>query len=271
VSDTYAAAYAQRVLPQEVRLVHFAERGTLLDDVLAKWEHLQLPIDLIQQHESIAIEIRDYVRRLRAEAGDDTLVNVLIPETVRFRGPRHLLHTFHVQRIKSMLAAEDDVIVTNVAHHPDYETLEPVLHGGDPRHAMDGWRHVAVVLVSNVDNATVRSLRYARSLRADQTRCLHVAVNPHETEEVREAWRDEELGARLEVLPSPFRQIAGPIHAYVRAILNEQPRTFVTLVIPDLVVKKRWHRLLHNQTGLTLKGTFLFEPSVVVSAVPYEL
>jgi hypothetical protein len=46
---------------------------------------------------------------------------------------------------------------------------------------------------------------------------------------------------------------------------------FVTLVIPELVVRKRWHRLLHNQTALTLKGTFLFEPSVVVSSVPYRL
>jgi len=28
---------------------------------------------------------------------------------------------------------------------------------------------------------------------------------------------------------------------------------------------------MHNQTALTLKGTFLFEPSVVVSSVPYAL
>jgi amino acid transporter len=271
VSDAYAAAYAQRVLPRQVRLVHFAERGTLLDEVLAKWEHLGQPIDLLEKRRKIPLEIRDYVRRLQSEVGNETLVNVIIPETVRYRGPRHLLHAFHIQRIKSTLAAEDGVVVTNVAHHPDYETLEPVVHADDPRRVMEGWRHVAVVLVSNVHNATVRSLRYARSLRADETRCLHVEVDAHETEKVREAWRDEELGAHLEILSSPFRQIATPIHSYVRGILEEQPRTFVTLVIPDLVVKKRWHRLLHNQTALTLKSTFLFEPSVVVSGVPYEL
>jgi hypothetical protein len=28
---------------------------------------------------------------------------------------------------------------------------------------------------------------------------------------------------------------------------------------------------MHNQTPLTLKGAFLFEPSVVVSSVPYKL
>ena len=75
----------------------------------------------------------------------------------------------------------------------------------------------------------------------------------------------------LHVLDSPYRQISRPLHSFVRDILEAQPRTFVTLVMPEFVVKKWWHRFLHNQTALTLKGTFLFEPSVVVSAVPYRL
>jgi hypothetical protein len=37
------------------------------------------------------------------------------------------------------------------------------------------------------------------------------------------------------------------------------------------VVRKFWHNLLHNHTPLVLKRTFLFEPSVVVAAVPYRL
>jgi hypothetical protein len=78
-------------------------------------------------------------------------------------------------------------------------------------------------------------------------------------------------GAASGVLESPYRQIARPIHAYVRSILEERPRTFVTIVLPEFVVQKWWHRFLHNQTALTLKATFLFEPSVVVSAVPYRL
>jgi hypothetical protein len=61
------------------------------------------------------------------------------------------------------------------------------------------------------------------------------------------------------------------IHSWVRRILDEQPETFVTIVLPECVVRSWWHRFLHNQTALTLKGTFPFEPSVVVSAVPYRL
>jgi amino acid transporter len=270
-NDDYAAAYARRVFPREIRLVHFAEAGTSVEDVLRKWEHLELPIDLLIRRHDIPTEIRDYVRRLRDAAGEETLVNVVIPETVRFEGPRHLLHTVHIQRIKSTLAAERDLVVTNVAHHPGYAALEPTVHADDPRRVMEGWRHVAVVLVSGVHNATARSLRYAASLRADELHALHVDDEAHETDAVRDAWDAQAFGVPLEVLPSPYRQIARPVHAYVRQLLDERPRTFVTIVIPELVVRKRWHRLLHNQTALTLKGTFLFEPSVVVSAVPYRL
>jgi amino acid transporter len=270
-NDAYAAAYAQRVLPREVRLVHFAPAGTGVDELLSGWGNLGQRIDMQVQYRDIATEIRDYVREVQASLGAGTLVNVIIPETVRGHLLRHLLRTRHIQRIKSTLAAEDNIVVTNVAHHPDYAILEPVTHVDDIRRVMEGWRHVAVVLVSGVNNATARSLRYASSLRADDLHAVHVEVDAHETEGIREAWNARDLGVRLEVLSSPYRQIAKPIHEYVRRILDEQPRTFVTIVIPELVVRKRWHRLLHNQTALTLKGTFLFEPSVVVSAVPYRL
>jgi hypothetical protein len=136
---------------------------------------------------------------------------------------------------------------------------------------MEGWRHVAVVLVSGVHNATARSLRYALSLRADEVHCVHVAVDEKESEQVRRDWKEWSPGVPLQNLQSEYRQIARPVHSWVRQILDEQPRTFVTIVLPEFVVRKWWHRLLHNQTALTLKGTFLFEPSVVVSAVPYRL
>lgn len=190
---------------------------------------------------------------------------------MRYLGWRHLLRKWHVQRIKAALVAEADVVVTNVAHHAGYEELEPTAHPEGPRHVLQGWRHVAVVLVSAVHNATAESLRYAFSLRADELRCLHVQVDEKESAGVRTEWAEWMVDTPLEVLESPYRQIASPIHEYVRSILEGQPKTFVTIVIPEFVPQKWWHRALHNQTALTLKGTFLFEPSVVVSAVPYKL
>jgi hypothetical protein len=270
-NDVFAVAYAERVLPNEVRLLHLADDGASADRVARDWGDLGQPIDLVPRRGSVSDGILRYVRELRARVGSDTVVNVIIPETIREQQLRHLLHAFRVQRIKAKLAAEDNLVVTNVAHHAGYEELEPVRHDLDPRRAMEGWRHVAVVLVAGVNNASKRSLRFGRSLRADELRCLHVEVDAKESETIRHDWEESGIGLPLEILPSPYRQISGPLHAWVRGVLDDRPRTFVTLIIPELVVRKRWHRLLHTQTALTLKGTFLFEPSVVVSAVPYKL
>src|ERR1051325_8002108 len=108
---------------------------------------------------------------------------------------------------------------------------------------MDGWRHVAVVLVSAVHNATAKSLRYARSLRADELRCVHISVDEKESEKVVREWGEWNFAQPLEVLDSPYRQIARPIQDFVRAVLAERPRTFVTIVIPEFVVRSEERRV----------------------------
>jgi uncharacterized membrane protein YdcZ (DUF606 family) len=269
--DVYAAAYASRVWPIEARMVHFADQGASLADVVASLGGFGLTIDLIQQRKGLIDDLLRHVRSVRDEAGPDAVVNVVVPETVTHRRVTHVLRNWRVQRLKAALVAEARVVVTNVTYHPGYEALEPVAATETPTQALKGWRHVAVVLVADVNNATDRSLRYARSLRADELHCMHISIDRHDTTRLQEEWESRDPGAPLEVLESPFRQIARPLHDWVRGVLEERPRTFVTLVIPEFVVAKRWHSALHNQTSLALKGAFLFEPSVVVSAVPYKL
>jgi amino acid transporter len=269
--DVFAAAYARRVFPLEVRIVHFAPIGTDIGFMWDRWGQLGEMLELRLRTRSIPSDIRNLARELRADSDEDALINVIIPERVRRSGWRHLLHNLHVQRIKAALVAEANVVVTNVAHHAGYEALEPVTHPEDLRRVMEGWRHVAVVLVAGVHNASDRSLRYALSLRADELRCLHVQVDEKESTKLQADWHERYPELPLQVLDSPYRQIGGPTHAWVRDVLEEHPKTFVTLIIPELVVRRWWHRILHNQTALTLKTTFLFEPSVVVSAVPYRL
>jgi amino acid transporter len=268
--NTYAVAYANRLLPVDVRLFHAGGTGTSVDYLMENWGDLGEVVDArLKQHDT-ATEIRDYVREMGAESEEHAVINVIIPETVRNATWRHLLRKWHVQRIKAALVAEADVVVTNVTYHAGYEEFEPIVER-EGAHRVGGWRHVAVVLVSGVHNASARSLRYALSLRADELRCLHVEVDEKDSAEVRRKWDEFGSDLPLEVLESPYRQISRPVQAFVRSILEERSRTFVTIVLPEFVVRRWWHRLLHNQTALTLKGTFLFEPSVVVSSVPYRL
>ncbi len=269
--DNYAVAYARRLNPKDIRLLHIAPPGTSGQLLVDNWGHLGEVIDgRLKQHD-IRTEIRNYVREVHSQSPEKhTLVNVIIPETVRHLGWRHVIRNIHTQRIKATIVREADVVVTNVTYHAGYEQLEPV---GEPvrRQLLAEWHHVAIVLVAGVHNATARSLRYAVSLQADEVRCVHVAVDDKEAEQARSDWTSLNTRLPMEILESPYRQIAKPVHAFVREILDDKPQTFVTLVLPEFIVRKWWHRFLHNQTALTLKGTFLFEPSVVVSSVPYRL
>jgi hypothetical protein len=52
---------------------------------------------------------------------------------------------------------------------------------------------------------------------------------------------------------------------------REHPDDYVTVVLPEFVVKHWWHHLLHNQSALTLKAALLFRPNVVTTSVPFHL
>lgn len=280
--DVYAAAYASRAFAADVRLVLFARFGQPLEDAIARWTKLDLELDILPIEHDEATSLVNYVRERRNELGPYEIINVVIPETVTGRRFGYLLRSYRTQRLKAKLVKLGDVIVTNVAHHPTHAELEPISGDGTARSAVEGWHHVAVVLVSGVHNGTVKSLRHARSLRADEVHALTVSIDDDETEtlladwqgwhdRVPAGWNPSDRRMPLEVLESPYREISGPLHAWVRERLAERPKTFMTIILPEFVVQKRWHAILHNQTALTIKAEFLFEPSVVVASVPYEL
>jgi len=267
-----ALAYAHRVFPTEIRLVRLARAGADYADFLGEAPVGDEVREVALSDGSPKEALLAYVRKVRREVGPGEVLNVIIPETVAGLGLRYIIRERRLQRLKSALLAEEAVVVTNLAHHQGYEDLEPGERARRGVAAELPWRHVAVVLVAGAHNASVNGLRYARSLGADEIHAVTVETDPKETPKLLAEW-DEAVGGRvpLEVLASPYRQIAGPAFEWVPAKLDEDPHTYVTIVIPEFVVRKAWHNLLHNHTPLVLKRTFLFEPSVVVAAVPYRL
>ena len=74
----------------------------------------------------------------------------------------------------------------------------------------------------------------------------------------------------LDIVEAPFRDLTGPMLDEVRRFTS-RPGTLVLVVVPELIVSKWRHLLLHNQNALFVKRLFLFEPNVVLSSVPYVL
>ncbi|HEX2183924.1 MAG TPA: hypothetical protein VHN78_00280, partial [Chloroflexota bacterium] len=53
--------------------------------------------------------------------------------------------------------------------------------------------------------------------------------------------------------------------------VTRDPGTLAAVILPEFLVSRSWHRLLHNNRALFIKRLLLFEPRVVLSSVPYQL
>jgi hypothetical protein len=52
---------------------------------------------------------------------------------------------------------------------------------------------------------------------------------------------------------------------------TERPDTVVNVVIPEFILTKWRHLILHNQSALFIKRLFLFEERAVLTSVPFVL
>jgi hypothetical protein len=75
----------------------------------------------------------------------------------------------------------------------------------------------------------------------------------------------------LVIMPSPFRSLVAPLVRYVREVSSERPNHVVTVVVPEFVPGKWYHRLLHSANGLLVKHYLSHLPGVIVSNVRYFL
>jgi hypothetical protein len=98
-----------------------------------------------------------------------------------------------------------------------------------------------------------------------------VEIDSAATEGIRNQWAEWGQGVDLVVLQSPFRSLMEPLLEYIEQVHREDPRGYVTVILPEFVPRRIWQHLLHNQHALLIKGALLFKPNVVVTSVPFHL
>jgi hypothetical protein len=75
----------------------------------------------------------------------------------------------------------------------------------------------------------------------------------------------------LIAISSPYRSVLGSLLEYVEEILEKEPNTWVTVVIPEILPARWWQSILHNQRALMLKAALLFKERVIITDVPFHL
>ncbi|MEU4952090.1 APC family permease [Streptomyces lavendulae] len=132
-------------------------------------------------------------------------------------------------------------------------------------------RHHVIVLVASVHAPTLKALGYAQGLRPDTLTALSVAADEEDAQRLRRAWGEHDPGIALKILHSPYREVVGPVMAYVEEQAAAEGTDVLSVVIPEYVVGHWWEQPLHNQNALRLKARLLFTPGVAVIDVPYLL
>jgi hypothetical protein len=131
--------------------------------------------------------------------------------------------------------------------------------------------HVSIVMIDKLDAAAARALHVARTLRTDRTEAIHIAVDEHRAQKLIDAWevlRPDHIDLRL--IDSPERKLDRTAMEHVSDLVADG-RTQVSVLIPRLLHKRRWHRLLHDSTAEHLASSLSKVAHVNVTFVPFHL
>src|SRR5919106_906251 len=246
-------------------LTRFREGAWMVVAAQARWSELAgdaVPLVVPGPGDPVDAVIH-FVRGIPRAPED--FITVVIPELFRKRSLISALMMPVTFRLKVRLLREPQVVITDV----------PVLQEDGQPEGVDARplipeRVEALVFVAMPHDAAVRAVNYAVSLNAHEIRAVFLATDPEEAPEVLRRWAELGIDVRLEIVDAPFRDLGPPLLNEVGRVTADAG-TVAAVVIPEFLVTRWWHRLLHNNRALFIKRQLLFEPRVILSSVPYQL
>lgn len=261
-----AIGVMRSVRPADLHIVHPID-GPIPVALQERWREFSMgapPLEPLPLGKGSMLDaLRRYVREIPREPND--FVNVVIPEIVQGTLLGYLVRRASLVRLKAGLLRERNIVVTDVP--VVLERGRPV--GIDSRPLIPE-RTVALVFVSTVNDATIRAVNFATTLDATRTRAIYFDLDPEAAHGMQEEWGASGMKIPLDIVEAPFRDLTRPMLEEVRRF-TAKPGTLALVVVPEFVVTKWRHLLLHNQNALFVKRLFLFEPNVVLSSVPFVL
>lgn len=162
------------------------------------------------------------------------------------------------------------LMMHSIRRHYDRVRADLAIVPGDRTSALPSATH-GVVLVAQLHRPALRALAYAKAARHSSLEAVGVQVEKDAAQRLQQQWGQQNLGVRLVILESPYRDIIGPVMKYVKSIHRDSPREVVVVYVPEYIVGTWWERFLHNRATVRLRSLLLREPGVVVAAVPWHL
>ena len=125
-----------------------------------------------------------------------------------------------------------------------------------------------ITTIYDVDLLTERALTAALST-GDSVLAVSVAGDEAESHEIRRAWDQWAPGVPLRVLLDPHRSLTRSVVDYISTI--DAHDVTISVLIPEIVPRKRRHEMLHNQRGWALAEALRTKTDVAVTTLPFRL
>jgi amino acid transporter len=170
------------------------------------------------------------------------------------------------------------LMMTGVKHH--YGKVENQTRTDTPVNTEGLCAPIVLIPIDRWSVVSEKALRFAWGL-STEIQILHVECG-EETDSLCRNWtRLVEIPAKhanlpipeLVLLKSPFRFVVKPIVEYALKLENDNIEKNVAVVLPELMERRWYHLLLHNQRSSALKALLYFQGSqrITVINVPWYL
>jgi hypothetical protein len=167
------------------------------------------------------------------------------------------------------------VMFIRISHH--YQTVKKQLSlRGLPPSLRPFPPPRVVIPVSGIHRGMIDAVDFARSIARDVSG-IYIELEPGDARKVIKEWQNWFPDIPLEVRPSPYRSIIGPILDFLdETDEKHNDGQLAVVVLPEFIPARWWHGLLHNQTSWLLKTALLYRRrdvgfQRVIIDVPYHL
>ncbi|MBV9684706.1 MAG: APC family permease [Solirubrobacterales bacterium] len=127
---------------------------------------------------------------------------------------------------------------------------------------------VVIVPASTVNLLTQKAVSAALSM-GETVVAVAVAGDEEEAAQITADWANWACGVPIEVLLDPQRSLVRSVLRYVKSVENEDAT--ITVLIPEIIPRKRRHEILHNQRARLLAAVLKARTSVVIASLPFHL
>lgn len=132
--------------------------------------------------------------------------------------------------------------------------------------------NIVILPVAGITKVVENSLAYAEIV-GDVVIAVYVAFDRESERRMEEKWKEFRSDIRLVTIHSHYRSLIRPLARFIDMVEEKaiEQKHNVTVIIPQFIMKKSWHNILHNQSSLLIKAHLLYKRNVIVTTVPYHL